>query len=352
MIRIALVGAGIFAKESHRPAWIQLIRKKHAELKAIWSRSHRAAAELVHLYCPHCSPDISFGQDGLDALLHRTDIDAVVIAVPIPQLAQISRAALAAGKHVLAEKPLAASVAEALEVLENYRLICPTVPMYCIAENFRFEDAFLRVKDIVRSETFGCIVGLELSVHSVMPENSKYARGWRIKVDDPGYVGGQILDSGVHMIAGLRVVLGSDVKSVTARTRKLTKHLPNPDTVHALLEFENGISATVCVTFAASTSRWELTVLGTKARAALSRCKDAGAFGYRLSLTGEEFDSEDRFIPFTGIDKEMAAFVNVCETGQANENLSALSAFNDVAAVEAMMESCAENKKVQVKKPQ
>src|SRR5262245_25289314 len=48
----------------------------------------------------------------VEALLARADVDAVAIATPVSTHAPIATAALRAGKHVLVEKPLAASVAE------------------------------------------------------------------------------------------------------------------------------------------------------------------------------------------------------------------------------------------------
>ena len=79
-------------------------------LKAIYSRSlasAKSAAEshAVDLYSDDSQP--------LDALLARDDISAVIIALPITAQPAVITKALAAGKHVLAEKPIAKDVASA-----------------------------------------------------------------------------------------------------------------------------------------------------------------------------------------------------------------------------------------------
>lgn len=350
MLYVGLVGAGIFAREAHRPALLPLIRADRVRLSAIWSQSSKSADELAKLYSPDASPEVLCGDDGLQSLFDNANINAVILAVPIPRLAPIARAALHAGKHVLAEKPLAGSVKEALQALQNYEIMGHNAPMYCVAENFRFEDSFTRLASIVQGGVLGALIGLELSVQYHLPENAKYARGWRIDAENLGYVGGMLLDSGVHAIAGMRVALGADVKSVTAITRKLTKHLPAVDSVHALLEFENDVPATVTITYAAMTPSWEMRVLGTRGRANLVRSTDAGKFGYRLSVTGAECADSNDFIPFMGVDKEMAAFIRACETGERDKNMSSTAAFNDVAVIEAMIESYKVGQKVTVTK--
>ena len=52
-----------------------------------------------------------------DDLLEDGGLDAVVVATPVPTHHALAKAALSAGKHVFVEKPLAASVAEATELV-------------------------------------------------------------------------------------------------------------------------------------------------------------------------------------------------------------------------------------------
>ncbi len=109
MIRVAVVGAGYWGPN--------LIRNFAAcpdtHLVAVCDRDERRSAKAVAGYA---------GVETIrqfDDLLGRTDIDAVAIATPVSAHASMGIAALNAGKHVLIEKPLAASVSDAEKLVET-----------------------------------------------------------------------------------------------------------------------------------------------------------------------------------------------------------------------------------------
>lgn len=79
----------------------------------------------------------------LSELLSRSDIHAVIIALPIPAQPAYIKQALAAGKHVLAEKPIAKDVATARELIQWYGSnIDRSKVFFGIAEQFRYFNAF------------------------------------------------------------------------------------------------------------------------------------------------------------------------------------------------------------------
>jgi predicted dehydrogenase len=90
-------------------------------LRAIYSRSLKSAesvvgnAKDVTLY----SNDSGEGK-GLDDLLERSDIKAVIIALPIKNQPEYIKKCLLAGKHVLSEKPVAENVKDAKELIKWY----------------------------------------------------------------------------------------------------------------------------------------------------------------------------------------------------------------------------------------
>lgn len=73
----------------------------------------------------------------LNDLLARTDITAVVIALPITVQPSVIRNALEAGKHVLSEKPIAADPETALDLMAQ-RNNSKRGNIWAVAENFRF----------------------------------------------------------------------------------------------------------------------------------------------------------------------------------------------------------------------
>jgi len=109
MIRVAVVGAGYWGPN--------LIRNFAAcpdtHLVAVCDRDGCRLAKAIAGY-----PGVEAIPE-FDDLLGRTDIDAIAIATPVSTHASMGMAALNAGKHVLIEKPLAASVADAEKLVET-----------------------------------------------------------------------------------------------------------------------------------------------------------------------------------------------------------------------------------------
>src|SRR5271165_6613060 len=103
-IHLAIVGAGIFARDSHWPA-LQALSDRFT-IAAICSRSAASAEKLAALIPYPVAVVTDYA-----ALLARSDVDAVDLVVPIETLAGYIEAALAAGKHIISEKPATSDVA-------------------------------------------------------------------------------------------------------------------------------------------------------------------------------------------------------------------------------------------------
>lgn len=115
-------------------------------LKAIFSRSAKSA-EAAAALLPF-KPDL-YAEDAGDGraladLLARADVSAIVVALPIPSQPSFVRAALAAGKHVLAEKPVAKDVATAQELIAyaSSEAVRRTGATLSVAENQRYFPRF------------------------------------------------------------------------------------------------------------------------------------------------------------------------------------------------------------------
>jgi len=146
---------------------------KDLTLKAIWSRSIKSAQTLqeegaeVELY----SEDSGSGRS-LDDLLGRSDIGAVIIALPIKNQPEYIRKALLAGKHVLSEKPVAENVKEAVELIKWYRSeIVGKGVTWAVAENQRYLASFTRAAEAV--QTMGRQLTFRVQMH-VLVSGGKY----------------------------------------------------------------------------------------------------------------------------------------------------------------------------------
>jgi predicted dehydrogenase len=172
------------------------------------------------------------------ALLRRDDIEAVLVCVPIPQLLSITRDCLAAGKHVLCEKPAGADLAEARQFLA----LQDQYPRQKImmTENFFYRDDLRLARSLVEKGAIGRPqLLLERWVHQLVPTPGEYSgTPWRYK---PEYRGGPLLDGGVHSIATIRL-LGGDITRLYARTERINATMNAPSALAMTCEFAGGAS--------------------------------------------------------------------------------------------------------------
>ncbi|MCC6804050.1 MAG: Gfo/Idh/MocA family oxidoreductase [Anaerolineae bacterium] len=315
-IRLALVGAGIFARDAHIPALHEL--RDRFEIVAVYSRT-RASAEALLPLLPG-TPDI---YTDLAPLLQRQDIDAVDILLPIEALPAAIDLALAAGKHVVSEKPIAPDIASGRRLLTD----CHTHPqVWMVAENVRYTPAFRRAAEIVRSGEIGQLMMVNWAVYASMTPSSKYYHTeWRRSGTFPG---GFLLDGGVHNIAALRLVVG-EIVSVSAEARQIRPDLPPMDTLSAALQFEGGVIGSFSITFAGRTPLPStfLTVVGDTGMVRVNHAT--------LEVTTEEGTLNESVTTGGDIEAELAAFADAIRDGTPHVN-TPLEALRDVAALEAM----------------
>ena len=161
-------------------------------LKAIYSRSEKSALDLataanntLKLATP---PSIYHDGDpstDLDALLARSDIRAVIVVLPITTQPSIILKALAAGKHVLSEKPIAADVAGAIELIRKYESeYKPKGLVWRVAENYETEPIYQRAAQAIQDDKIGKVLFFKARVTNYMDKDSKwYKTPWRTVPD-------------------------------------------------------------------------------------------------------------------------------------------------------------------------
>ena len=130
--RTAVLGTG-FMGRVHLEA---LRRTENVDVAAIAGRNAAAAEKLGSAFAvPHASSDV---------VLRDPTIDAIHICTPNAQHFPMAKAALLAGKHVLCEKPLAVSVAEAQELAA---LAVQKGLRNCVCHNLRYYPCLLYTSD-------------------------------------------------------------------------------------------------------------------------------------------------------------------------------------------------------------
>ena len=142
MIRVAVIGAGAWGLNHIRA----LVAEPDCEVAAI-ADPDRAAGERAAALAPRAR-----WHEDAAPVLADPQIDALVIATPSPLHAELTCRALAAGKHVLVEKPLALSLAEARRVAAA-AADSPRVAM--VGHLMVYHPAVVRLRELVRSGELG-----------------------------------------------------------------------------------------------------------------------------------------------------------------------------------------------------
>ncbi|CEJ58231.1 Putative Oxidoreductase family, NAD-binding Rossmann fold protein [Penicillium brasilianum] len=325
-IGVAIIGSGNFAKEQHLPA---VKATADLQLKAIYSRSLKSAQTLAS-----GTPDVDLYSDdsgtgkSYDDLLARSDIGAVIIGLPILAQPEFIKRALTAGKHVLSEKPIAKDVATARELLQWYqKSIDPNKTIWAVGENFRYMTKFLFAAEKVRE--LGRVRQFRVNVQSRVKEDNKYyLTSWR---KTPEYQGGFLLDGGVHMLAGLRLILGSTehLAVVSAQTQQLQDYLPPVDTVDAVVQTKSGATGVVSLSWGSDFNDNSFEFACEKGVVTL-QFDNVTVNGVRHHI---EFDGK-------GVVPEVAEFASTVLNGRSvAERQSPEQALADLEALEQMLES-------------
>jgi len=139
-------------------------------------------------------------------LLADPSIDLVVVASPSPNHFENARAALQAGKHVVVDKPFAASVKEADELIALAESRGRSLSVF---QNRRWDNDFLTVRKCIAEESLGRVYHYEAHFDRFRP---LLKGGWR---EEPAKGAGLLYDLGSHLIDQALQLFGSP-RAVTA----------------------------------------------------------------------------------------------------------------------------------------
>lgn len=196
----ALIGASTIAAQY----MIRAIRaQKGGEILRVISGSAARGADYA---CEHGIP--ASGTD-LDEALADPAVEAVYISTTNEKHLSQALAAIAAGKHVLCEKPLAMTPADAAEMVEAAE---KAGLVFATNHHLRCAGSHRTVRNLIAGGRVGKVLSLRI-FHAVhLPEN---LQGWRINSADAG--GGVIPDITVHDADVTRFLLGEDPETVVAQ---------------------------------------------------------------------------------------------------------------------------------------
>lgn len=191
-------------------------------------------------------------------LVRRDDVGIVVVATTNDALAEISIAALEAGKHVLVEKPAARNVAELDRVVAAARAAGRRVR---VGFNHRYHPALRKAREIFESGALG----------PMMFVRGRYGHGGRVgyeaewRADPARSGGGELIDQGVHLVDLAGCFLG-DFTEVAGHAATYFWKMPVDDNAFLTLRTAGGQTAFLHVSCTEWKNLFSLEIYGRDAK--------------------------------------------------------------------------------------
>jgi len=252
-IKLGIIGCGIITKDAHVPALKNL--SQEVEVIAVCNRSKEKALDIALDLNLQVSAVWTDWEKMIAAL---TDLDAILVALPINMNHPVSKACCAAGLSVLCEKPAGMSNAEAEDTKtfsEKYGVT------YMTGENVHYIPHITKAVELVESGIIGNVHSLVWNQFQFMEIDNKFNQTkWRSKNEHPG---GYVLDGGVHSVHALKMIAGP-IKSVYSRTKSIEKGLGTMDTTLSTIEHDNGIVSSFNIGWRAINDDDNLKIYGDK----------------------------------------------------------------------------------------
>ena len=203
---IALVGRGYMAR-THAASYAAL----------------GLADDIAYVCAPRPGPPLEHAPRArsvprLDTVLEDPAVDVVSVCTPTATHADITVAALAAGKHVLLEKPVALDLAGARRITEAAATAAGTL---MVAQVVRFFPGYAALHRVVESGVLGTLLAARAKRLSTRPD-------WAAWLADESRSGGVLVDFAIHDLDQMNLLLG---QPVSVRTTRHSEHGPFETTV-------------------------------------------------------------------------------------------------------------------------
>jgi predicted dehydrogenase len=233
--KVGLIGAGNIAARHHLG---YLAQRDRIRLVAVADPLPDRAAALVE---PWQAP----AYRTYEQMLAEAEIDAVDICLPHHLHAEAIITAARHGKHILCEKPLCLSLAEADRVTDA--VTESGVTMMCL-HNRLFSPVASKARELLADGLLGRIYEVR-ATDCFRLDVDPATLGWRTRLDSCG--GGELIDTGYHPAYLIRELSGGVPQSVMAMTsRHRLSALEGEDSAQVLVRFDNGVVGHIATSWA------------------------------------------------------------------------------------------------------
>ena len=239
MVRVGIIGCGKIAQVRHIPEYLD---NPNAKLTGLYDLNLQRAKNLAEKYgCKF--------YESIEEMLADPEIDAVSVCVANHVHAEITIAALKAGKHVLCEKPMATKLKDCQMMVDTAEQMGKKL---MIGQNQRFAKAHAEAKKLIESGDIGSVLTFKTTFGHGGPETWSVDAGpqnWFF--DKKRAAMGAMADLGVHKTDLIQYLLNDTVEETTAKVTTLDKKDSNgnligvDDNAFCIYKMKSGIIGTM-----------------------------------------------------------------------------------------------------------
>ncbi|OBB91089.1 Gfo/Idh/MocA family protein [Mycobacterium sp. 852002-40037_SCH5390672] len=273
--------------------------------------------------------DIGRIHDGYDALIVDPEVDAIYNPLPNALHGKWTQAALAAGKHVLCEKPFTANAVEAREIAD---LAAKSDRVVMEALHYRYHPLTLGVEEIIASGELGKLKRVEATLCFPLPKFSDIRYDYSL-------AGGATMDAGCYAVDMVRTFGGSTPEVVSAQAKLRDRQVDRAMT--AELQFDAGHTGLVrCSMWSTNLLQMSAKVIGDRGELRVLNPVMPQSF-HRLSVRSAYGKRAERFPRRPSYAYQLDAFVAAVLRGEpvkttpeaAIENMTVIDAIYRAAGL-------------------
>lgn len=254
----AIISTGLHPEHKIAPA---IAAARDSKLVAVYSRERSRAEEFAQR---HGAPA---AYDSLDDLLKDSRIDAVFVSSPNALHAAQTIQSSQAGKHVLSEKPMATTLADAVAMVQACRKAGVKLG---VGFNLRQHPGHIKARRLIAQGVLGRVTlaqgqwGFGVRGQGPPPPRTGLRQWW----DQPELIGdaSTMMGTGVHVVDILQFMLGQEVTEVAAISDGQTLEQPLEQLAAVSLRFSGGTIGTVCCGRVLPDSKNDFAIYGTDGR--------------------------------------------------------------------------------------
>ncbi len=237
ILKVGIIGCGSIAQHRHLPEYEA---NPYVQIVAVCDSNKKRAKKIANNYGVNMYTDYN-------ELINCEELDAVSVCTPNHLHASISIAALQAGIHVLCEKPMATSKADAEMMIGAAE---KSGKKLMIGHNQRFVASHQKAKQMIKSGAIGKIYSFRTAFGHSGPENWSVdgKESWFFKKEEAFL--GAMGDLGVHKADLIRYILNEEITEVGAFVETSAKTFSNvDDCAVCILKSESGIIGTLAASW-------------------------------------------------------------------------------------------------------